>query len=86
MSRRDLPRTLLDFDDRPWAAFGSCRGEDPDLFFPGPDGAPDQAIRICNGCPVKDECLDWALEARISYGVWGGRTERERRRLLRRSA
>ena len=78
--------SLLDLDERPWAAYGSCRGADPDLFFPGPDGSPEEAVRICRGCPVRDECLAWALDTRIHYGIWGGLTERERRRLLRRSA
>ncbi len=78
--------TLPDLDERPWAALGSCRGADPDLFFPGPDGNPAEALKICSGCPVRDECLEWALEARIHYGVWGAMVERERHRLLRRSA
>ncbi|MCB2223641.1 MAG: WhiB family transcriptional regulator [Actinobacteria bacterium] len=89
MTDRDQPRSdvsLLDFEDRPWAAFGSCRGADPDLFFPGSEGDPREGLRICSGCPVADECLDWALETRIHYGIWGGMTERQRRRLLRRSA
>ena len=89
MTDRDTARTnvsLLDFDDRPWAAYGSCRGADPDLFFPGPDGTADEGIKVCGGCPVREECLAWALETRMSYGVWGGTTERDRRRMLRRSA
>ena len=73
-------------DERPWAGFAACRDADSDLFFPGPDGDPDGAIRICRGCPVRDECLAWALETRVRYGIWGGLTERERRRLLKRSA
>jgi WhiB family redox-sensing transcriptional regulator len=89
MTSRDLLRSnvsLLDFEERPWAAFGSCRGADPDLFFPGSDGEPDEGLKICGGCPVREECLTWALDTRIAYGIWGGMTERERRRLLRRSA
>jgi len=78
--------SLLEFEERPWAAYGSCRGADPDLFFPGPDSDPDEGLKICSGCPVREECLVWALETRIHYGIWGGLTERERRRLLRRSA
>jgi len=77
---------LLELAERPWAAFASCRGSDPDLFFPGGDGNPSEAIRICSGCPVREACLEWALETRVRYGIWGGRTERERRRMLRRSA
>jgi len=77
---------LLDLDERPWASYAACRIEDPDLFFPGPEGTTDAAVRICGGCPVLDECRDWALGTKVKYGVWGGMTERDRRRVLRRSA
>lgn len=74
-------------DERPWVAFAACRGAEPDLFFGDGNGeATAIARRICAGCPVREECLDWALEARASFGVWGGTTEQERRRLARRSA
>ena len=43
-------------------------------------------MTICRGCPVSAECLEWALETRVRYGIWGGTTERERRRMLRKSA
>lgn len=76
----------LDFDERPWAAYAACRTADPDLFFPGSDDAADEAVRICRGCPVIEECREWALDMRVRYGVWGGLTETDRRRLLRRSA
>ncbi len=78
--------TLLLVDERPWAAYAACRNEDPDVFFPGTEGETAHALRICATCPVIEECLDYALMARERYGVWGGTTERERRRLLRRSA
>ncbi len=77
---------MLDLDDRPWAGYAACRDADPDLFFPASDEKAAAAIKICQGCPVSAECLDWALEMRITYGVWGGATERDRRRLRRRSA
>lgn len=77
---------LLELDERPWAAYASCREADPDLFFPGPEGTTEAAVRICRGCPVLAECRDWALSTRVRYGVWGSMTERERRRVLRRSA
>ena len=77
---------LLGLDERPWASYASCRNTDPDLFFPGPNERTDEAVRICRGCPVVDECRDWALSTRVTYGVWGAMTERDRRRVLRRSA
>ena len=74
-------------EQRPWAAFAACRDSDPDLFFADGNGERTAvALRICAGCPVRDECLEWALAARASFGVWGGTTEQDRRRLVRRSA
>jgi WhiB family redox-sensing transcriptional regulator len=89
MADRHLPQftlSLLDLEDRPWAGYASCRDADADLFFPQSEGGAAEALRICSGCPVADECLAWALDSRVGYGIWGGKTERERRRLLRRSA
>lgn len=77
---------MFEADERPWAAYASCRDSDPDLFFPASEEEGAEALKICSGCPVQHECLDWALDARIRYGIWGGATERDRRRLLRRSA
>lgn len=74
-------------DERPWVGYAACRDADPGLFFAGTEGGDTRtAQRICAGCPVRDECLDWALAAGMPYGVWGGTTEQERRRLARRSA
>jgi len=73
-------------EDRPWAAKAECRGEDPTKFFPGTDDDPSVALAICARCPVRQECLDYAMEARERYGIWGGTTERQRRRIVRRSA
>lgn len=68
--------------DRSWAAQGRCRELDPDGFFV--QGADQQKVKmLCAGCPVLLECLADALDNRIEFGVWGGMTERERRRLLR---
>ena len=73
--------------ERPWAAYAACRGADPALFFAATDGGDTHmALRICAGCAVKEDCLDWALTAGMPYGVWGGTTEQQRRRLVRRTA
>jgi len=80
------PFLLTDIDERPWAAYASCRDADPELFFGGTDAQTREAVKICRGCAVREECLDWALEMRVKYGIWGGLTERERRRALRKSA
>lgn len=77
---------VLDLEERPWAAYAACRQADPDLFFSADEEVTAAAIRMCRGCPVSGECLEWALEMRVRYGIWGGATERERRRMLRKSA
>lgn len=65
-----------------WASVAKCRGGDPDaLFVRG--AAQQSAKQVCQGCPVVAECLADALDSRIEFGVWGGKTERERRALLR---
>ncbi len=77
---------LLLEDDRPWVSYAACRDSEADLFFPGPDGDTAEAKKVCASCAVRQQCLDYALTVRERYGVWGGTSERERRRLLRRSA
>jgi WhiB family transcriptional regulator, redox-sensing transcriptional regulator len=62
---------------------GRCRDMDPAIFFPNDGMGVQAAQRICNDCPVKAPCLEYALTNRIDHGVWGGTSERERRRILR---
>ncbi|MGW2478115.1 WhiB family transcriptional regulator [Streptomyces sp. NPDC001665] len=71
-------------DDREaWRGHAVCRTADPDeLFVDG--AAQNRAKALCTGCPVRTECLAYALDHRIGHGIWGGMTERERRGLLRR--
>jgi WhiB family transcriptional regulator, redox-sensing transcriptional regulator len=66
-----------------WMAEGNCRLEPPATFFPSDGVGVEVARRICATCPVKDPCLEYALRNRIDHGVWGGASERERRRILR---
>jgi WhiB family redox-sensing transcriptional regulator len=70
--------------DTEWMARGNCAEEDPARFFPSDGVGVEIARRICATCPVKDECLEHALANRIDHGVWGGASERERRRILKR--
>jgi WhiB family redox-sensing transcriptional regulator len=79
-----LPK-LTEHVSEPWMAKGSCRGMDPDVFFPSDGAGVVHARRVCVGCGVREECLRFALEHHIDHGVWGGASERERRRLLRRA-
>ena len=69
-----------------WREFARCRGVDPETFYPvsDDDDAADEAKSICALCPVREACLEYALSTREKNGVWGGLTERERRRVLRR--
>jgi len=73
-------------DERPWAVFAACRNRDSDVFFPVTSADERAAIRVCSGCAVKAECLDFALEARVRFGIWGGATEKQRRSMQRRIA
>jgi WhiB family redox-sensing transcriptional regulator len=70
--------------DTEWMARGNCAHESPSTFFPSDGVGVEIARRICATCPVKDQCLEHALVNRIDHGVWGGCSERERRRILKR--
>ena len=67
-----------------WMLRARCRGVDPAEFFPSDGSGVEAAQRMCAECTVRAECLEYALEHRIDQGVWGGASERERRRILRR--
>jgi len=66
-----------------WMGEGNCRLYPPSTFFPSDGVGVDRARKICKGCPVLDACLEYALTERIEHGVWGGCSERERRRILK---
>jgi len=67
--------------DTGWMADGSCALEPPSTFFPSDGVGVIAAQRICAECPVKAPCLEYALANRIDHGVWGGTSERQRRRM-----
>jgi WhiB family redox-sensing transcriptional regulator len=67
-----------------WMLHALCRGASPTEFFPSDGLGVEAAQRVCMTCSVKTECLEYALANRIEHGVWGGASERERRRILRR--
>ena len=68
-----------------WRKRAACRGIDVEIFYPlteeDADAAPAKAV--CGACPVRQACLEHALAHREREGIWGGATERERRRILR---
>ncbi|MER3395239.1 MAG: WhiB family transcriptional regulator [Acidimicrobiia bacterium] len=67
-----------------WRKYGSCNGSDPELFYPESEEETASALAICSTCRVREPCLEYALEAREKLGIWGGTTERDRRRIWRR--
>lgn len=67
-----------------WRQRAACRGVDPDIFYPVTDEEAEDAKAICRTCQAQEACLEWALSTREKEGVWGGATERERRRIIRR--
>lgn len=76
-------------DDGAWRDQAECRPEEPELFFPVGSTGPaaeqiEEAKAVCRRCPVMQQCLGWALDTRQDHGVWGGRTETERRTIRRR--
>lgn len=72
-------------EERPWAVFAACKNEMSLTFFPQNRQEERAALKICSLCPVVDDCLDHAISTDERFGVWGGTTERERRRLTRRA-
>lgn len=66
-----------------WRQRAACRGVDPDIFYPVTDEEAEEAKAICGECPVRQPCLEYAITNREKDGVWGGATERERRRIIR---
>lgn len=66
-----------------WMPRAACRGVNPELFFPDRGASTDDARAVCSACPVRSECLEYSLTMKIRHGVWGGCSERERRRMAR---
>jgi WhiB family transcriptional regulator, redox-sensing transcriptional regulator len=66
-----------------WRSKAACQGLDPEIFYPLDDEDGDEAKAVCDTCPVREACLEHALGYREKEGVWGGATERERRRIIR---
>jgi WhiB family redox-sensing transcriptional regulator len=91
---RDDPLQLAELDllaecfgfaeeDQEWQERALCAQTDPEAFFPEKGGSTREAKRICAGCEVRPECLEYALEHDERFGIWGGLSERERRKLKR---
>jgi WhiB family transcriptional regulator, redox-sensing transcriptional regulator len=66
-----------------WQERAACYGLDPEIFFPTTEEEAGLALSYCGACTVRDICLAWAVRNGERYGVWGGTTEQQRRRLIR---
>lgn len=69
--------------DLTWQDAAACQYTDPEAFFPPKGGSTREAKQICAACPVIDECLQYALDNDERFGIYGGKSERERRRIKR---
>lgn len=79
----DLTEMCPQEADDQWQERALCAQTDPEAFFPEKGGSTREAKRICLGCDVRDACLEYALANDERFGIWGGLSERERRRLKR---
>lgn len=68
---------------KPWVDHAICAQTDPEMFFPEKGGSTRDPKKVCQGCTVRAECLEDALERDERFGIWGGLSERERRSLSR---
>lgn len=88
----DLWQTLPGFGDTAddgqlaWQADALCAQTDPEAFFPEKGGSTRDAKKVCGSCPVKQQCLEYALSNDERFGIWGGMSERERRRLRKKTS
>ena len=69
-----------------WQNLANCLGVDPDLFFPERGASTKEAKAVCQECTVREDCLEYALANGEKFGIWGGLSERERRRIRRQRA
>lgn len=79
-------RSAWEFDNHEpesWKADGICAQVDPDLWYPEKGGSTKKAKKVCSNCPVREQCLNYAMDHNERFGIWGGYSERERRKLNR---
>lgn len=76
---------LADAEELGWQERALCAQTDPEAFFPEKGGSTREAKKVCLSCDVRIECLEYALEQDERFGIWGGLSERERRRLKKRA-
>jgi len=81
-----IPREFRNNNQEGWQNRANCLGVDPDLFFPERGASTREAKDVCKDCVVREECLEFAFEEREVFGIWGGMSERQRRRIRRQRA
>ena len=69
-------------DSRDWRDNAACKGMDTNVFMPETRTQTREAVVICAGCLAVKDCLKYALNNEIRFGIWGGKTDRERRQIL----
>lgn len=74
---------IADNPSEEWMIEAKCRGVGPSAFYPSDGVGVEMAKRVCQGCVVKNECLDFAIQNKEVFGVWGEASERERKRISR---
>lgn len=76
--------TQIPVSEDGWMSLSECADSAPGTFFPSDGKGVEVAKRICERCVVKEDCLEYAINTRQDHGVWGGTSERERRRIIKR--
>lgn len=84
-SAAQMMRFISELTQWSWMDSAACANADPEMFFPVPgDEAMNRKARaFCDHCPVREECLQFSLDTREMYGIWGGLSDRDRKRLMR---
>ncbi len=83
MRAENMLQDIDDTEEVSWKLQANCAGVDPDLFFPERGASTKEAKSVCRACLVKAECLEYAIRHGEKFGIWGGMSERERRRIRR---
>jgi len=92
LHKQDSLATATEFEaediDKAWQTSSNCLDFGPDFFFPKTDdiNSEGEAKKVCDGCNVREDCLEFALKKGEEFGIWGGMSERERRRIRRQRA
>lgn len=78
----DSGEEVIQINDFSWRSHAECATKDPEMFFPGKGDPVANAKRICNSCDVREKCLQYALDSRQLFGIWGGKSAQQRKKML----